>query len=69
MRPIETWEDLLALILERVAHDVSGTATTLAAIPYIAGDRDDEALGRVIAQEQTRLDATLTALQIGRAHV
>ena len=61
---IESWESLLQHIFERLAHDVAGRMTALAAIGYITrGGNGRDELEQVLVTERGRLDDMLNALR------
>ena len=61
---IESWDGLLQHIFARLAHDVAGRMTALAAIGYITrGSNGREDLEQVLVTERGRLDGMLNALR------
>lgn len=61
---IESWESLLQHVFARLAHDVAGRMTALAAIGYITrGSNGREELEQVLVMERGRLDGMLNALR------
>ncbi|NLG62595.1 MAG: hypothetical protein GX539_10140 [Candidatus Cloacimonetes bacterium] len=61
---IDSWEGLLQHVFARLAHDVAGRMTALAAIGYIARGHNERAeLENVLVTERTRLESTLAALR------